>query len=136
MVVTNIIVKLLFPASEFKHWWAVYIFRVRAVGDHLRCQRSKLNNTIILTLFFVCFLSEYPFVTSANVHSTNTNIESLPDSPKSCLARNFTYVEFYVRRNVPKFNSINFNFLSHEQKKITKLCFEMNNKKINGWRSG
>jgi len=39
------------------------------------------------------------------------------------------HVKFYLSRNFPKFDSIQF-FKSHRQEKLQKGCYEMYNKKI------
>lgn len=97
VVITNILMKLLLPTSESEFWWPVFNFRVREVGDHLRCHSSKLNDTIILTGFILCIVSEYSLITPANAQLKNQNISPLPDLPKGCLPRNFTHTAFIFR---------------------------------------
>jgi hypothetical protein len=55
-------------------------------------------------------------------------LQPLPDLPKGCVPRNLSQVEFYVSRNFPKFDWIQFFHLTRRE--ITKLCFEMYNNKI------
>ena len=60
----------------------------------------------------------------------DSDVQPLPDLHKGCVMQNFTQDKFYLSWNFPKFNSIQFNFLILSAGKITKVCFEMYNKKI------
>lgn len=60
---------------------------------------------------------------------TLKEVHPFPDLHKSCSLQNFIEVELYVSWQLPKFNSIQFFFISHAGR-ITKVYLKMYYKKF------